>query len=185
MAELAAITALGGTAPRVDRVTGATLTEVPGVALASVATRTGQATEVRAAVERLTGAPAPEAGFWSGGTVRAFWVGPEQWMVEAPFETHEDIVPFVRGETGDAASVTEQSDAWARFDLDGAGLAGVMELLCALDVRRMVPGAAARTRIHHLGCFVLRTEDGFQVFGPRASAGSLHHAVLGAMRSAL
>lgn len=105
-------------------------------------------------------------------------------MVEAAFETHEDIVAALRPAFGDSASITEQTDAWVRFDLTGTGLAAVFERLCALDVRSMQPGDATRTVIEHLGTYVIRGTKGMTVLGPRSAAGSLHHALVTAARSA-
>jgi sarcosine oxidase subunit gamma len=49
----------------------------------------------------------------------------------------------------------------------------------------MRAGDAQRTVIHHLGCYVLKraAEDHIRILGPRASAGSLHHALLDAAHS--
>ena len=186
MHDLVAITALGGTEPKIDRVGSVTCTETPGVALASVAARLGREDKTRNAVSQVIGAETPAVGQFTGGPIIAFWTGPEQWMIEAPFETHEDLAHLVKERTGDNASVSEQTDAWVRFDLDGDGVLEVLELLSNLDCRKMAAGAASRTSIHHLGCFVLcRASGSFSVYGPRSSAGSLHHAIVAAMKSAL
>ena len=185
MHDLTAITPLGGTVPREDVVGTLTLTERPDVAFASVAARLGREDEVRRHLADLLGrVPAPgemvlhdpEAGFW---------MGPDQWMIGAPFDTHEDLAARLKTRMGDAASVTEQTDAWACFDLRGAAMEEAMALLCALDLPSMATGSAQRTTIHHLGCFVTRRDppDWVRIVGPRASAGSLHHAILDAMRS--
>lgn len=186
MHDLAPITALGGTAPREDTVGSVTLTEKPGFALASVAARMGQEDACRAHLKDVIGAvPAPgkihlhdpEAGFW---------MGPDLWMVGAPFETHEDLADQLKARFGETASITEQTDAWVVFDLRGAGMEDVIERLCAVDIRAMKTGDGTRTVIDHLGCFVLRRdpEDWVRILGPRSSAGSLHHAILTAMYSA-
>ena len=186
MHDLVAITALGGTEPQVDTVAGVTCTEVPGVALASVAARMGQEKKAATALSKLIGTPAPDVGRWAGTPVSAFWAGPDQWMVDAPFDSHEDLADQVKAAVGDAASVTEQTDGWTRFDLTGDSIPAVLELLSQLDLRKLVEGSAARCSIHHIGCFVLcRTSESFSIYGPRASAGSLHHAIVAAMRSAL
>ncbi|WP_420584155.1 sarcosine oxidase subunit gamma [Ruegeria sp.] len=186
MHDLVAITALGGTEPRVDTVAGVTCTEVPGVALASVAARMGQESKAAKALSGFIDAPSPEIGAWAGSTISAFWAGPDQWMVEAPFDTHEDIASQAKAVMGDAASVTEQTDSWTRFDLAGDGILAVLELLSQLDPRKMNEGSAARCSIHHVGCFLLRrSPDLISIYGPRSSAGSLHHAIVAAMRSAL
>lgn len=186
MHDLVAITALGGVEPRVDTIGGVTCTEVPGVALASVAARIGQETKATKALAKLIGVPAPGIGQHAGDPVTAFWAGPDQWMIEAPFDTHEDLADQVKPAVGDAASVTEQTDGWTRFDLSGDQIPAVLELLCTLDLRKIETGSVGRCAIHHIGCFVLcRSPDAYSIYGPRSSAGSLHHAIVAAMRSAL
>lgn len=154
------------------------------VALGSVASRRGREADV-AVLAQGAGIPLPGPGQvaaqapWS-----AFWLGPEQWMVEAPFLTHEDIAAHLRPVFGEAASVTEQTDAWARFEVEGR-LEPLFERLCNLDLARFGPGSATRTLIEHLGCYVIRrAPDRATVLGPRSSAGSLHHALVTAARSA-
>lgn len=187
MHDLTPITGLGGSAPRVDSHGGVTLTENPGLALASVAARRGHEDACRAHLRAVIGdVPGPgrtqlhdpEAGFW---------MEPNQWMVGAPFATHEDLAAQLKARFGDSASITEQTDAWACFDLRGDGVEAVMELLCNIDMRAMVTGDAQRTSIHHLSSFVLRRDpsDWLRILGPRASAGSLHHALITAMKAAL
>ncbi|MCG7518538.1 sarcosine oxidase subunit gamma [Ruegeria sp. Ofav3-42] len=186
MHDLVAITALSGAEPRVDAVGGVTCTEYPGVAIASVAARLGQEAAARKALSNLIGAPAPDVGQLAGETVKAFWASPDQWMIEAPFGTHEDIADQVKAAVGGTASVTEQTDGWTRFDLKGEHIPAVLELMCMLDLRKIDSGSASRCAIHHIGCFVLcRSPELFSIYGPRSSAGSLHHAIITAMRSAL
>lgn len=186
MHNLTAITALGGTEPRVDTRNGATLTENAGLALASVHARIGQETECRAEVAKLLDGQVPDVGkVVLRDPEAAFWTGPDQWMVGAPFESHEDIEAQLKMRFGATASITEQTDAWACFDLRGPKMEAVMELLCAINIRQMQSGDAQRTSIHHLGCYVIRRDpsDWVRILGPRASATSLHHAILTAMRS--
>ena len=125
-----------------------------------------------------TEAPAPARASDS-----AFWMGPDQWMVEAPLATHEDLSRQIAAQANGAASVTEQTDAWCRFDLKGERLADVFERLCAADLRRFTGGEAVRTTIEHLGCFLICRSHGLvSVIGPRSSAESLHHALLTALK---
>jgi sarcosine oxidase subunit gamma len=85
---------------------------------------------------------------------------------------------------GEAASVTEQTDAWVQLEVTGP-LQPLFERLCDLDLDRFGPGSATRTVIEHLGCYaVRRAADKITLLGPRSSAGSLHHAILAAARSA-
>lgn len=186
--DLKPITALGGTEPRIDTVAGVTLSEVTDLALAAVAARRGQEKTCTDALKKLLGAAVPGPGkAYLGQPLSAVWMGPDQWMIGADFATHEDIEARVKEAVADSASVTEQTDAWACFDLNGEGVQAVMELVCNVNLRRMASGDATRTSIHHLGCFVVCGDpNGFvRILGPRASADSLHHALLTAMRSAL
>jgi len=186
--DLEPITALGGSAPQVVTLAGVTLSENPNLALASVAARAGSEDRCRAHLADLLQGPAPEPGKCRlHDPEAAFWMGPDQWMVGAPFETHEDLAALLKDRFGQTASVTEQTDAWACFDLRGDGVEAVMELSCALNIAAMQTGDAQRTSIHHLGCFVLRRDpaDWLRILGPRSSAQSLHHALVTAMKSAL
>jgi sarcosine oxidase subunit gamma len=185
---LTPITALGGSAPRIDTVSNLTLSENPNLAVASLAARADHVSACLAHLNTLFGSHAPEPGrLCVHDPLAAIWTGPDQWMVTAPFDSHEDLATDLKSRFGETASITEQSDAWVCFDLSGDGIDPVMELLCAINIRAMADGDAARTVIHHLGCFVLKTtpKNSLRILGPRASAGSLHHAILAAMRSAL
>ena len=179
MDDLQPITALGGATPRVDVFDHITITENDGVALASVAARLGREADCHKVLKKLLGdVPAtgravlhdPEAGFC---------MGPEQWMLGAPRATHELIADQLKSLFGDAASVTEQTGAWACFDITGPAMRDVCERLCNVPIRQMTAGDAQRTVIHQLGCFVIRRtdEDHIRIFGPRASAATLHHAL--------
>ncbi|MGB1234366.1 MAG: sarcosine oxidase subunit gamma [Planktomarina sp.] len=181
------ITALGGAEPRVDTVSGVTLSENSGLALASVAARSGQEAACRKHLKAVIGT-VPEPGKCQLNDPEAgFWMGPDMWMVGAPFDSHEDLAAQLKARFKDTASITEQTDGWCCFDLRGAGMEDVMERLCNLNIRAMRTGDATRTSIDHLGCFVLRRDpvDWVRILGPRSSAGSLHHAILVAMKAAL
>lgn len=180
------LTALGHDAPVVDTIGPWTLTERADVALASLALRRGREAEVRA-MAAGAGVPLPGVEAASQGAVHgAFWITPEMWMIEAPLASHEDIRAGLLAIFGDAASITEQTDAWVRFDLSGAGLGRVMERLSNFDLAQAPDGAARRTVIEHLGCYVIkRSEVVLTLYGPRSSAESLHHALITAARSVL
>jgi sarcosine oxidase, subunit gamma len=178
------ITPLGKDAPQTFTVGPVTIRENTDNALASLATRSGRGGDVATAAE-TAGIPLPGPGKTaSSATYSALWLGPDQWMIEAPIGTHEDIVAVLRPLFGDAASLTEQTDAWVRFDVTGPDLPSLFERICAFDLRTHAPGSATRTVIEHLGCYVaLRASNEVSVLGPRSSAHSLHHALLTAARS--
>ena len=186
MHDLIPTLALGGQTPRRDEIGGVTLAESPGLALASVAARLGQETACTERLARIVGCPAPGPGkAMSGETFGIFWTGPEQWMVVAPFETHEALAAEVKAALGETASVTEQTDAWVVLDLAGTATVDMLERLCPVPSRRMAAGDVQRTTIDHLGCFVWCRAAGrdFRILGPRSAARSLHHALITAVRS--
>lgn len=178
MADLMALTALGAR-EAVRRTLGPlTLTERVDVALASVAARRGRMADLAMAAG-VAGVPLPEPARHQGGTpYAAFWVAPEMWFVEAPFASHEDIADLLVAALGDAASVTEQTDAWVAFDLEAADLAPLLARLCNVDFPAAPEGLATRTVIDHLGCYLIRHGAGrVRLYGPRSSAASLLHAL--------
>lgn len=185
MHNLTTLTALGDTKPRVDTFPHITITENDGVALASVAARVGKEAACQKVLKKLLGA-VPETGRAVLHDPEAgFCMGPDQWMLGAPKATHEMIAVQLKDLFGDNASVTEQSGAWVCFDLRGTAMEDMSERLCNIPIRQMVAGDARRTVIHQLGCFAIRRTDvdHLRIFGPRASAQTLHHALLTAAHS--
>ena len=177
-------TALGQDAPGIIVIGGLTITERDDTALASLATRQGRAVDVARAAA-VAGIPLPGPGHSEVGQLAAFWLGPDQWMIEAPFASHADIRAALLPMFGDAASITEQTDAWVRFDLSG-DLPAVLERLTNFDFRSAADSAATRTVIDHLGCYLIRRSAQLvTIYGPRSSAQSLHHALVEAAGSVL
>lgn len=174
------LTPLGHATHQTDTIGPVTISENTSVALASLATRKGREEDVAASARTLN-ITLPTPGHASNS---ALWLSPDQWMIEAPFDTHEDITAYLKSTFKDAASITEQTDAWVRFDITGPNLPAMFELLCTLDTRAMQPGHATRTVIEHLGCYVICRAAGFTILGPRSSAKSLHHALITAAKSA-
>ena len=188
MHDLAHLCALGGTNPQVDTVAGVTLTENPGLALASVSARLGQEDACRAHLKDLLDGQIPEPGKTVLRDPEAsFWMGPDQWMVGAPITTHEDLATQLKTRFQTTASITEQTDAWVCFDMRGDGIEDVMRLCANIDIDRMQTGDAQRTVIHYMGVYVLRRDPAtwLRILGPRSSAKSLHHALVTAMKAAL
>jgi sarcosine oxidase, subunit gamma len=186
VSDMTPITALGGRSPRVDTHFGVTLTENTNTALASFAARLGSEKKAREVLAKALGCDLPGPGQVIFGTFDAVWMGPHQWMIVAPHDTHELLASELSDAAGVSASITEQNDAWCRFDLSGKRLVSVFELLCSVPLRDWTGGEATRTSIDHLGCFVIcKDVESVTVLGPRSSAGSLHHALLTSMKAAL
>ena len=132
---------------------------------------------------RAAPAEEPEAPPAAGEPWGAIWTGLCQWLLEAPFAAHEDVAAHLAPIFGEAASITEQTDAWVRLDVTGP-LAPLLERLCNLDLARFPPGSATRTPMEHLGVLMIRrAEDQVTLLAGRSSAGSLHHALATAARS--
>lgn len=185
MHDLKPVTALGGAEPRIDIFDHVTISENDGLALASVAARLGYEAQCHRGLTELLGlVPGPGQAVLNDPEA-GFWMGPDQWMIGAPIATHEGLADDLRLRFGAAASITEQSGAWVCFDLTGVGMADVTERICNVAIRKMQAAEAQRTVIHQLGCFVIRRVDAqhLRILGPRASAGTLHHALVTAARS--
>jgi methylglutamate dehydrogenase subunit D len=187
MHSLKPITALGGSEPQIDTIAGLTITECPDWAIASVAARAGKTKALGTAFQKAVGISLPKpAKSAAKGKITVFWTGPDQYFVEAPFGGDELLADRLSEALKKNASVTEQTDGWVRFDVQGAGLSDVFERLCILDTRAMQKGAVSRTSLEHSGCFILcRANDHFSVYGPRSTAASIHHALMTAAKSAL
>lgn len=178
MGKLVAMTALGAHVPVQMIVGPVTITERFDVALASVAVRKGR--------ELLGDVPLPGPAMWQAGEpYSAFWVAPGMWFVEADFAAHEGIAEEMKAIFGDAASVTEQTDAWVVFDVAAPDLAPMLERLCNVDFRAVPLGHATRTVVEHLGCYLVRhAADKVRLYAPRSSAQSLLHALEVAAKAA-
>lgn len=175
---LHSLTALGAATPATHQIGPYRIAERFDVALASVASRKGREKDVAKAA-KAAGVPLPDPACWAAGApYAAFWVAPEMWIVEAPFASHEDIVAHLKPAFGDAASITEQTDAWVRFDLSAPDLAPLMERLCNVDFPVAPAGFASRVVIEHTGCYLVKQSAGeVTLYGPRSSARSLLHAL--------
>ena len=178
MASLQPLTALGKREATAVTHGPLTITERTDVALASVAARKGRMADLSAAAQKA-GVPLPGPATHQAGTpYSAFWVAPEMWFVEAPHATHELIADPLKSALGDAASITEQTDAWVAFDLAAEDLTPILERLCNVDYATVPNGYATRTVMEHLGISLIKHGPGAsRIYGPRSSAESLLHAI--------
>jgi sarcosine oxidase, subunit gamma len=143
-AMLKPLTALGGDLPRTIEIGGYRILERFDVALASLATRRGREKDVvKAARAAKLSLPEPSR-FNISSVYGSFWLSSQQWMIEAPFATHEDIHAHLKMIFADAASITEQSDAWVRFDISASNLHPLFERLSNTDLPKAAIGFASR-----------------------------------------
>ena len=172
------LTALGHEVAQVVAIGPYQIIERCDVALASLAVRRGQHAALASAAQKA-GVPLPPASSYAAGAVfSAFWVTPEMWFIEADFASHQDITAHLKPAFGETASITEQTDAWVRFDVAGTGLAALFERLTNLDLATLPDGFATRTVIEHLGVYLIkRAATAIVLYGPRSSAQGLLHAL--------
>ena len=139
------VTALGGDAAVDVKIGTYRIAERFDVALASVAVRRGRDADVAFAAT-AAGLPLPApARAASLERFGAFWVTPEMWFVEAPMVVHDDLARDLKTIFSDAASVTEQTDAWVRFDVSALDLSPLFERLSNVDLAAAPVGFASRT----------------------------------------
>lgn len=176
MTDLTPMTALGAAAPRVASFGPLTLAENVDVARASLALRKG------AARPTPMGLTLPEPGDWvEAGGLAAFWIGPDQWMIEAEGRALENFAAELAVQaTG--CSVTEQTDGFVNFEITSntgpAPVERLLEKLVNIDLGNFAPGRATRTGFEHMAIFVIRrAETRVAVIGMRSAAGGLWHAI--------
>lgn len=176
MTDLTPMTALGAVVAREAKLGILTVRENEGLALASLALRKGTARPA------LNGLVLPEPGGWSVGQgLAAFWMGPDQWMIEAEARAYEDFATELRG-LAPGCSVTEQTDGFVCFEMtssDGSmSILRLLEKLVNIDLAQFGPGRATRTVFEHMAVFVIRrAEDQIAVIGMRSAAASLWHGL--------
>jgi len=153
-----------------------TLGELPFACITSVAPFDGQQDAVAAALKALgLGWPGPGQSVRAGGSA-CLWTGRGQAFV---------IGAAPEGLAGIAA-LTDQSDGWARMQLDGPGAEAVLARLVALDLRPAAfpEGAVARTGLNHIPSVILREGPGaFQIMVFRSMAGSAIEELQRAMKA--
>jgi sarcosine oxidase, subunit gamma len=185
-AMLNSLTALGSDKPKVIEIGSYRIAERFDVALASLATRRGREKDIAKAAKaaKIT---LPEALQSTKSSVYGvFWLSSQQWMIEAPFATHENIPDLLKTLFSDAASITEQTDAWVRFDVSAGNLYPLFERLSNIDLPKASNGFASRTVIEHIGCYLIKHSDTeVTLYGPRSMAHSLLHALEVTARSVI
>lgn len=97
-------------------------------------------------------------------------LGQGQWMLQGELPS--------LGELEGVLALSDQSDAWCGFNLQGSRVCAMLERLVAPAPHTYATGRAVRTQIEHIGCWVIGlAEDEWQILGPRSSAQSLFEAL--------
>ncbi|WP_102108265.1 sarcosine oxidase subunit gamma [Oceaniglobus roseus] len=152
------------------------LAEAAPVPMALVMPLKGQGAAVSEAMEQALGTGFPQPGRTArNGETWAIWAGREQALVLG-------AVPAL-----DGAAVTDQSDAWAMFDLSGPNVDRVLARICPVDLRpRVFPeGATARTLLGHMSASITRiAPETLRILVFRSMARTAHHELARAMEQA-
>ena len=133
--------------------TGCTLRALPPVRITSIAPYPGQADALRA---RLGGFPAP------GEVVRVqgidlVWAGRD-----LAFAFGDDLPDGLDAH----CAISDQSDGWCGFALEGAGSEPLLARRLPFDLRKMTAPASARSVIDHLPVLLLRrNSNSFELWG--------------------
>ena len=157
---------------------GILLTETKPWVITSVAPYTGQQAGASAALKALIGAGLPEPNRSTGREgARVVWTGAGQAMV---------IGAEVDASLAQHAALTDQSDAWVVFRLEGQGVEDVLARLTPLDLNPGVfkPGHAARSLLGHMSAIFLRVSgEAFQIMVFRSMARTAVHELEITMRA--
>ncbi len=138
--------------PRLPTLTGCTLRALPPVRITSVAPYPGQTEALRA---RLDGFPAPGEVLTVQG-IDLVWAGRD-----LAFAFGDDLPDGL-----DAfCALTDQSDGWCGFALQGTGAEALLARRLPFDLRNMPSQGSARSVLDHLPVLVLRrASDRFEIW---------------------
>ena len=159
-------------------INGVSLTEVQPEAITSLMPYAGQEDAASAALKAQTGAeiPGPNRATGRAGA-RVVWTGAGQVFV---------IGAAPDGALAQHAALTDQSDAWAVFCLQGQGVEDVLARLTPLDLNPGVfkRGHAARSLLGHMSAVFLKTGDNaFDIMVFRSMARTAVHELETAMKA--
>lgn len=148
---------------------GISITLMPDTPRLSLAPLTGELDQVnRVLLQSGVVLPAPTEAVLEPCVVLP--LGQGQWLLQGAYPALDALTQI--------AALTDQSDAWCAFELEGVNLGCVLERLVATAPASYAYGKAARTQIEHIGCWVIGTgQDRVQILGPRSSAQSLFTAL--------
>lgn len=159
-------------------INGLNLTELARGRITSVAPYAGQEAAASGALKSLIGAelPAPNRSTGREGA-RVVWTGAGQAMV---------IGTAVDPSLAQHAALTDQSDAWVTFRLQGQGVENVLARLTPLDLNPGVfkKGHAARSQLGHMNAVFLKVAaDAFEIMIFRSMARTAVHEIETTMRA--
>ena len=151
-------------------VNGLALSGADPAVITSVAPYSGQEAATSEALKALVGAELPGPNRCTGGdAARVVWTGAGQAMV---------IGAQVDPSLAQHAALTDQSDAWVTFRLQGQGVEDVLARLTPLDLNPGVfkRGHAARSQLGHMNAIFIKVAgDAFEIMVFRSMARTAVH----------
>lgn len=168
---------------RQDGPAGVTVREIREFDLALVACRHGKWAElIKNAKSRFGVEPPALPEAVQGGQALFVWSGPEQFLVLAPRKA-APLAGELAETLGEAASVSDQSDARCLLKLSGPHVRDMLAKLVAVDLDDTCfpAGAAAVTVLDHTNVCLWRDPGGaadYRVLCLTSYAGSIWHAIM-------
>ena len=144
---------------------------------------------LREAVQRELGTELPQAPctLTTGQDLSILWIGPEQWLVNAP--AGSGLMNRLQGACGDYAALTSQTDSRITLTLSGSYARSTAAKLVPIDLhpRSFGLSSVALTLAGHIPVMLVQRSMlpsyDFIVF--RSLAHSLHHDILTAMQGGI
>ena len=179
---LTALAPLDGFSLKAD---GASCSSNAGFAMISLSVMTGQMVRLDRAVASTFGQNLPKAGH-SIEASKMFILSSarDQFFIGRQGNAH-NLITDIAKITKNLATITDQSDGWARLILSGPRLPHFMEKFCPINTNldAFPVGSVARTSVDHLAIIVARLaaksgdKHRFLVLTPRSSAASLANRI--------
>ncbi len=101
-------------------------------------------------------------------------LGPATWLALTPHPA-PDFAAALAAHLAPAASVSDQSSAYALLHLTGPATPALLAKGIFLDLDRFAPGHAAATQLAHMSVLLWRDDTGFTLACFRSYASSLWH----------
>ena len=164
----------------------ARLVEETEMALIAMTTRNGKAQAMATAFKKHFGCPPPAAtGAVSAGNMTVMASALDQVFVTAAMPPQK-LEQTLAASFGACATLTDQSDGWARLALTGARAHDTLERLSMVNLHpaHFAQGSVARTVFEHINVIVMRDKPKrgetlrYVILTPRSSAEDLLHALL-------
>ncbi len=132
------------------------------LSIVQIQARKGRGADASAAFESHFGGPLPPPGRFSRtAEVSAVSIGPDTWLVTAPFVTEGALASRVETALAGLAAITDQSHGKTALRISGEKSRAMLEKGCRVDLhpRSFGVGSAAVTPIDHVTVVLAQTDE--------------------------